>query len=87
MLAFQSHDCDYRSKLSMNNVFVVAERQSEGRTFLYCSCKLMDNTPFLVEIIAVSGAGSTSCGANVRSPVPGLIPIFVQSLTEILGNV
>ena len=74
-----------RSKLSMNNVFIVAERQADGRVVLFCSARLSDNTPFMLEITAPIG-NITNCHVNARSVIPGLIPVFFESLTGILRH-
>lgn len=77
-----------RARLSANNIFTVAERQIDDKYCLYLSAKLADGTPFLMELQAVTPPSGPIVSGNVtaKSPVSGLVPELLQSLTAILRH-
>lgn len=69
-----------RTKLSANNVFVVADRELEGRMVVFASVKLHNNVTFLLEFTII-GPGA------LQVQVKTFTKLLVESLKEALTNI
>ncbi|KAI0217421.1 hypothetical protein L0F63_001551 [Massospora cicadina] len=54
-----------RNKLHTNNVFTVADRNVNGKVYMFISVVLEDQSIFLVELIHL-GSGATSCSVSAK---------------------
>ncbi|KAI9295442.1 clathrin adaptor appendage domain-containing protein [Neoconidiobolus thromboides FSU 785] len=83
-----------RNKLHKNNVFTVADRNINNKTYMFISCTLDDNTLFLLEL-TFEGVGATNCNLAIKLvPNTGslgsnsihLIPLFYNAVNDILKS-
>jgi hypothetical protein len=83
-LKFQNADA-VKNKLSLNNIFAVAERQVDNRTLVYCSTSVLpDRQVFLIELTFDSTF--QSCNAAIKTYAVELLNPFQEALSAILTS-
>jgi len=74
---------DIQTKLELNRIFLVVQRNINGQDYLYMSSKCIDGSVFLVEISQISG---TSCKLCIKTMALHLSLMLAQSIQSILSS-
>ncbi|XP_071701764.1 beta-adaptin-like protein C [Rutidosis leptorrhynchoides] len=71
-------------RLASSNMFFVAKRKKENQQILYFSAKIPKGIAFLIELTTVVGSPGLKCA--VKSPKPGMAPLFFEALESLLWS-